>query len=199
MPFFQNLQNNLPFFKKYQIETKMNDQKWDLIFGHHPHVPQPIKNYGRGILAFSGGNFTSSKRRRKHISGLIMKCEIGRANNIGPLVLGKISWCYTINEKRKKKILIPSQYRKSKRKKYKKIKEVEVFVDCIRTRKKYFENRSIKYRTNFIIFTVALGIWLSIFGTLGRTNFIHWILYAILVVIVIIYFGLRNIKVIKKK
>ncbi|MFX1391216.1 MAG: CapA family protein [Promethearchaeota archaeon] len=198
IPLFQRLQQSLPFYKKYELEKGTINPKWDLIFGHHPHVPQPIKNYGKGVLAFSGGNFTSSKRRKKHISGMIMKCEIGRVEENSPLILGNVYWCYTINDRRKKEVLIDGNNRDSNKKKYKKIKETTVIIDCIRTRKNYFENRSIKFRTNFIIFTIALGIWLSIFWILGRINYIYWIIYALLVVIVLIYFGLRNIKVPKR-
>jgi hypothetical protein len=199
IPFFQRFQHKLPFYKKYELEKGIFNPKWDLIFGHHPHVPQPIKNYGKGVLAFSGGNFTSSKRRKKHVSGMIMKCEIGRVEENNPLILGNVYWCYTKNEKRKMKIREVRDTEDSKKKKYKKIKETTVIIDCIRTRKNYFENRSIKFRTNFIIFTIALGIWLSIFWILGRISYIYWIIYAVLVVIVLMYFGLRNIKVPRRK
>ena len=69
------------------------NHKWDFIFAHHPHVLQPImkvsdeikiKNkkpipYNK-VAVFSAGNFTSGAniiRKKKHIFGLIMKCEIG--------------------------------------------------------------------------------------------------------------------------
>ncbi len=160
-------------YKKPKEPEEGEKQKWDLIFGHHSHVPQPIKDYGSGILGYSGGNFTSSKRRKKHISGLIMKCEICKVNNSNQLKLGKVHWCYTRNERKKKQ------------------KEVYVIVDCLRTRKKYFENRNIKFKTNLIIFSVALGIWLGIFWLLGTINYLYWIVYSILIIALLVYFGLN--------
>jgi hypothetical protein len=98
--------------------------KWDLIFAHHPHVLQPIMNVpdiiadenGRPILnckgetinynklaVFSAGNFTSGAwilRRKKHVSGIIMKCEIGSLRGFeDKLVIGKMEWRRTKNYK----------------------------------------------------------------------------------------------------
>lgn len=73
--------------------------KWDLIFGHHSHVPQPIvdvenKN-NKYLLAYSGGNFTSSKWINKHQHGLILRCQIVKKNKKGSLAIRKIDWSYT--------------------------------------------------------------------------------------------------------
>lgn len=157
-------------------------QKWDFIFGHHPHVPQPITAYGKGILAYSGGNFTSSKRRKKHISGIILKCEIGQENGSDQLTLGKIEWCYTINERKKKK----------------KVKEVNVIIDCERTRKNYFANRKIKFSRNLIIFSIALGVWIGYFWLFFEISWIYWVLYALLMVFEIIYFSIKNVKLVRR-
>jgi len=167
------------FYKNLESPVKEKQQKWDLIFGHHSHVPQPIKNYAKGIIGYSGGNFTSSQRRKKHISGLIMKCEICEVNN--QLELGKVHWCYTRNERNKKK------------------KEVCVIIDCLRTRKKYFESRSIKFRASLIIFSVALGIWLGIFWVLGTINSLYWIIYSIVVIALFVYFVVKYSKFGPKK
>ena len=151
-------------------------QKWDLIFGHHSHVPQPITDYGKGVICFSGGNLTSSERRKKHISGLIMKCEICKSNNPDKVELGKVHWCYTRNERKKKQ------------------KEVCVVIDCLRTRKKYFESRSIKFRTSLIIFSIALGIWLSMFWALGTIDPLYWLIYTTLIIALIVYFRVKYSK-----
>ncbi|MHA2391555.1 MAG: CapA family protein [Promethearchaeota archaeon] len=91
-------------------------RKLDLIFGHHPHVRQPIvkilditTNPGGAIvkfwkiIAYSGGNFTSGVtflRKKKHIHGRILKCEIGPLNqNPYQLAVGKVEWKNTFNEK----------------------------------------------------------------------------------------------------
>ncbi|GAG76548.1 unnamed protein product, partial [marine sediment metagenome] len=82
--------------KLYYKKRKFNfhpKYKWDLIFAHHPHVLQPIMKVRDDIkisntktvpysklVVFSAGNFTSGAniiRKKKHISGIIMKCEIG--------------------------------------------------------------------------------------------------------------------------
>ncbi len=108
------------------MQREDKKQKWDVIFGHHSHVPQPIKNFGSGILSNSGGNVTSSKRRKKHISGLIMKCEICKVNNSNQLKLGKVHWCSTLNERKRKKMKKNKNLQKDEQKK--KIKEVTVIV-----------------------------------------------------------------------
>ena len=98
--------------------------KWDFIFAHHPHVLQPIMkvpdvvadddgkpiencngktiNYNK-LAVFSSGNFTSGAniiRKKKHISGIVMKCEIGPLEGFeDKLVIGKMEWRRTKNQK----------------------------------------------------------------------------------------------------
>ncbi|MFX1411919.1 MAG: hypothetical protein ACFFA6_16350, partial [Promethearchaeota archaeon] len=113
---------------------QMGLNRWSLIFGHHTHVPQPIIKYGNSLLVFSGGNFTSSKARKNHRSGLILRCQIGRLND--SLVLGRIDWSYTINERDKKK------------------KEVTVYIDKHQNKLKKYDFRPSKFTKNLIIVTV---------------------------------------------
>jgi len=182
IPLIQRIIKHMPYLKRSKkLKLEEKEQKWEIIFGQHPHVPQPITVYGEGILAYSGGNFTSSKRRKKHISGMIMKCEIGQVNNSGPLVLGKIEWSYTINERKKKEI-----------------KEVTVIIDCQRNRRNYFANRKIKFSRNLVIFSVALGGWLGYFWIFFGISFIYWVLYALLMVFEIVYFSIKNIKLVRR-
>lgn len=109
------------FHKK--IEPDPN-KKWDLIFGSHSHVRQPLmkveevvkkpngevvtKSNGevlkiKKLVAFSGGNFTSGAniiRRKKHIYGFIMKCEIGPLKGYAEkLAIGEVEWRKTVNNK----------------------------------------------------------------------------------------------------
>ena len=190
------IMRKIPYPKRTRSpELEKEKQKWDLIFGHHPHVPQPITVYGKGILAYSGGNFTSSKKRKKHISGMIMKCEIGQTIETGQLYLRKIEWCYTINERNKRKTRhVNSDGTKHK----KKVKEVNVIIDCRRTRKNYFANRKIKASRNLIIFSVALGVWLGYFWFFFEISYIYWILYALLIVFEIVYFTIKNVKLVRR-
>jgi len=84
--------------------------KWDLIFGHHSHVRQPImmvddvtannKPYKK-LVIFSGGNFTSGVRffrARKHLYGTIMRCKIGRLReDPTQIAIGDVRWQRTVN------------------------------------------------------------------------------------------------------
>ncbi len=93
--------------------TPCESRKWDLIFGHHPHVRQPImivpdyfmknrrKVWYKKLVAFSGGNFTSGAtffRKKKHIRGIILKCEIGPLEgHPEKIVVGNVKWRKTVN------------------------------------------------------------------------------------------------------
>ena len=89
-------------------------RNWDLIFGHHSHTPQPIMRVDdfitlpngtrvlfHKLVAFSGGNFTSGAwiiRRKKHIYGYVMKCEIGPlSGHPNQLAVGNVEWRTTVN------------------------------------------------------------------------------------------------------
>lgn len=89
-------------------------RKWDLIFGQHSHTPQPIMRVDdyltlpngdrilfHKLVAFSGGNFTSGAwiiRRKKHIYGYMMKCDIGPLlGHPNQLAVGKVEWRTTVN------------------------------------------------------------------------------------------------------
>ena len=92
------------------------DHKWDLLFAHHPHVLQPIMKvpdeirienkksfpYNK-VAVFSAGNFTSGAniiRKKKHISGIIMKCQIGPLEgHEEKLAIGRMEWRRTKNLK----------------------------------------------------------------------------------------------------
>jgi len=87
-----------------KLLTRNSPQKWDLIFGHHPHTRQPVmkveKDGLKKLVAFSGGNFTSGVtffRKKKHIHGIIMKCKIGPLGN-GKYAVGEVEWWNTFNE-----------------------------------------------------------------------------------------------------
>ncbi|MFX1426722.1 MAG: hypothetical protein ACFFBE_09745 [Promethearchaeota archaeon] len=147
----------------YQKFKENNFQNWDIIYGHHSHVPQSITNYGSRLLAFSGGNLTSSKTRKKHISGLIVKCEIGRVLNKKPLTLGNVEWSYSINEKEKIKLK-----KNALLKGIKEIKVNTVIIDDKRNRTNSFTNWRNKLWTNifYIIcaFVLEFILLCSIFG-----------------------------------
>ena len=107
--------------KKLVIDN--GNENWDLIFGHHTHVRQPIikirenlfdangnpildvNNNPKGLwklVAFSGGNLTSGVtfiRRKKHIHGRIMRCDIGPlTQDPTRLAIGRVEIQNTFNE-----------------------------------------------------------------------------------------------------
>jgi len=120
--------------RNLEQDPEARKKKWDLIFGHHPHVRQPIvviegeelkmpngnpvkDSQGNNILlkklvAFSGGNFTSGAnflRRKKHINGKIMRCEIGPLyNDPDHFAVGEVKWHNTVNE------IVPDSQEKTK-------------------------------------------------------------------------------------
>ncbi len=78
-------------------------ERWDLIFGHHPHVVQPITQIKVGeinkLLAYSAGNFSAGLEIDAHKYGLIMKCEIGPLkSDSSKLAVGKVEWKFTYND-----------------------------------------------------------------------------------------------------
>ncbi len=106
------------FQRLYKNNLSLNTaQNWDFIFAHHPHVLQPIMKVQHKITinkrsipynkltVFSAGNFTSGAnviRKKKHISGIIMKCEIGPLSGYPEkLAIGNMEWRRTINHKKR--------------------------------------------------------------------------------------------------
>ena len=110
--------------KRNRVILPNKAHHWDLIFAHHPHVLQPIitvmdkivDDQGKPIYdansnsilfkklaIFSAGNFTSGAniiRKKKHISGIILKCDIGPLVGYeDKLVIGKMEWRRTKNHK----------------------------------------------------------------------------------------------------
>ncbi len=85
---------------KIMKKAKQLLKKWDLIFGHHPHVVQPITridcNGINKLLAYSGGNFAAGLPVKAHKYGLIMKCDIGQLlSNKSQLAVGNVEWRFT--------------------------------------------------------------------------------------------------------
>ncbi|HUW88975.1 MAG TPA: CapA family protein [Candidatus Nanopelagicaceae bacterium] len=119
-------------YSKFQIKVRKwfkkkiypcPDKNWDLIFGHHSHVRQPIMKVKENVtnkdkekrdlwklVAFSGGNFTSGAniiRNKKHNRGIIMKCEIGPLKgHKDKFAAANIEWRNTINNKGKEKEIV---------------------------------------------------------------------------------------------
>ena len=74
--------------------------KWDMIIGHHSHVPQVITSYKDAIanrlVAYSLGDFTTFAKPDKYLYGIVVKVEIGPdPNTIGPWKVGKADWRFS--------------------------------------------------------------------------------------------------------
>ena len=101
-----------------RAEKIFNDSKnkntWDIVFGHHSHIPQHIEfcnereinkiseTIPNKIIAYSGGNFTSGEPRQKHRHGLIAKFYLKPNDNQDKLEIDKVLWSFTFNEGDKK-------------------------------------------------------------------------------------------------
>ncbi len=121
---------------------------WDLIFGHHTHVPQPIIQHQKHLLAYSGGNFTSSKWINKHQHGLILRCQIAKKNEEGSLAIRRIDWSYTeCTRDRKGKI-------------------VHVDIDVEHNRINSYDFRVTKILKNLLIVSICYLIATPIFSIL---------------------------------
>ncbi len=137
-------------FPFYQVLKEMRNgskmiPKWDLIYGTHTHMPQPIKVYNNKLLAYSGGNFINSLWRKKHISGLIMKCQIGRSRNNGSYSVGNVEWSYTINHKNKK------------------MKKISILIDIERNKQNCYNDQTNKLITTLLVSLAFLGFWICYF------------------------------------
>ncbi len=81
----------------YQVtRAKTFLEKWDLIVGHHAHVPQPISSYpsekGNKVVVYSLGDFSYGlKCKRYHHHGLIVKMDVG-PNKDGIWQTGNLNW-----------------------------------------------------------------------------------------------------------
>ncbi|OLS13664.1 MAG: PGA biosynthesis protein capA [Promethearchaeota archaeon CR_4] len=86
-----------------KLSHKLLDS-WDIVFGHHPHVPQAVTAVQKGavkkLLVYSGGNFTSGLNENKHNWGIILKCEIGPLKeNPSKIAVGNVNWQFIQVEK----------------------------------------------------------------------------------------------------
>lgn len=62
----------------------MIDAGADLVIGHHPHVPQPIEEYGDGYIVYSLGNFVFDQNRDEDTRrGLLFEATVGEGRLIG--------------------------------------------------------------------------------------------------------------------
>lgn len=77
------------------IDALQKLQHWDLIIGHHSHVPQQVSAYMfngiQKMVAYSLGDFICGYQMKKFHSGLLIKVEIGPMEN-GKWACGRVNY-----------------------------------------------------------------------------------------------------------
>lgn len=72
--------------------------KWDMIIGHHSHVPQVITSYKDALavklVAYSLGDFTTFAKPDRYLYGIVVKAEVGPNKN-GTWQVGKVEWRFS--------------------------------------------------------------------------------------------------------
>jgi hypothetical protein len=72
--------------------------QWDLIVGHHSHVPQPITSYeinqSNKLLAYGLGDFSTGLTLKKYQQGIVVKLEVGPSKT-GRWQVGNVEWKFT--------------------------------------------------------------------------------------------------------
>ena len=141
-------------FVRPPINTYNKKPKWDLVFGHHTHVPQPIvivpnpNTQRNNLLAYSGGNFTSSKWIDKHQHGLILRCQIAKINESNKSAIRCIEWSYTKCDRDRKN------------------GTVHIDIDVEHNRKQKYDFRAIKVLKNLLIVSICYLIFTPIISLL---------------------------------
>jgi poly-gamma-glutamate synthesis protein (capsule biosynthesis protein) len=65
-----------PQEEQRRLAHRLIDAGAGLILGHHPHTPQPVERYHRGLIAYSLGNFVFDAATPRAGKGLILRCVL---------------------------------------------------------------------------------------------------------------------------
>jgi poly-gamma-glutamate capsule biosynthesis protein CapA/YwtB (metallophosphatase superfamily) len=76
----------VPAPEQRRIARRIVEAGADVVLGHHPHVVQPIERIGRGVVAYSLGNFLFGNPRLDTRRSLILEVEL-RADGVGRVAL----------------------------------------------------------------------------------------------------------------
>ncbi len=83
---------------KQIAEGKELLNKWDMIVGHHSHVPHVITSYkvdgSEKLVAYSLGDFCTFSKQDKYLYGIAVKAKIG-PDAKGNWKVGKVEWRFT--------------------------------------------------------------------------------------------------------
>lgn len=92
----------------------------DIIIGSHPHVIQPLEFFystknkvGKGLVAYSLGNFISNQRWRYSDSGVILNISLSKNGSTGEITISNVSvfptWVFKGKiEKKNEFVILPS-------------------------------------------------------------------------------------------
>jgi 2',3'-cyclic-nucleotide 2'-phosphodiesterase (5'-nucleotidase family) len=72
---------NLPSKEQQVIAGYLADLGVDIVFGHHPHVIQPIVQIKNTLVVYSLGNFLSSQSTADRLTGMIFTVEIEKVKD----------------------------------------------------------------------------------------------------------------------
>lgn len=79
-------------------ETKKLLASWDMIVGHHSHIPQVITSYEVGgtdkLVAYSLGDFCTFAKHDKYLYGIVVVAELG-PDAEGTWRTGKVEWRFS--------------------------------------------------------------------------------------------------------
>jgi hypothetical protein len=153
-------------FLRRMLDTNNEEPKWDLVVGHHTHVPQPIvivedpDTKIKNVLAYSGGNFTSSKWIDKHQHGLILKCQIAKVNS-SEAAVRSIEWSYT----------------KCDRNRRNKVVTIDIAEEL--NKKQIYDFRAIKVLKNLLIVSICYLIFTPLISYIYTIP--YWTLFLIFI------------------
>jgi poly-gamma-glutamate synthesis protein (capsule biosynthesis protein) len=68
-----------PATEEVKLGRRLVDAGADLVLGHHPHVVRRVERYGRGLIAYSVGNFVFDMLWNPWLrTGLVLRVSLGR-------------------------------------------------------------------------------------------------------------------------
>ena len=69
-----------PALQEEELGRRFVDAGADLVLGHHPHVARRVERYGRGLIAYSLGNFVFDMPWNPWLrTGLVLRVRLSRA------------------------------------------------------------------------------------------------------------------------
>jgi poly-gamma-glutamate synthesis protein (capsule biosynthesis protein) len=81
-----------PMPEDVRLARELVERGTDLVIGHHPHVTQGVERWGRGLIAYSLGNFVFHRREGAEGDSAILRCHLAGGEVVGaeliPVITG---------------------------------------------------------------------------------------------------------------